>query len=555
MVASSTQHPWRSGHACARRPVLASSPEGRYDTSPAGDGASGVDTDGEVAAVGRVLAAAERVVALDLEMLTDEQLEAHLSRLRRPLAMLEAARARALSAAERRVRRAAGPDRVTGEVLESRRRAAKDQRMSPSETKRAVEAGRHADNHPTTGDAFADGQLSATHVRLLGEALDRLPANLRPDAERALLELARTCDPVAFGRQVRNYLADHAPAQLHEQQRDQHRQRRFRMTDTEDGGVAFSGLAHGTAAETIRTAVHAFRRPDTPDEHRTPEQRAADAFEQLCDAALRIGEAPTIHGVRPHLLLIVEETELARDNGVARLAGSQQPITLNEAGHLLTDCAVSRVTRTADNTPIEVTRVVRTVPKGLWRALLVRDGGCRWPGCDAPASWCDVAHAQHPYRAEGFLSPDNAVLLCRRHHRRYDNGPWQLHINGDHITFQHTTNTDALEPNRLPHPTAPEDQAHLPLDSGPPDPERSHDHENPGNSSPDPNNDGPPDEPTSGTSPPDEPTSGTSPPDEPTSGTSPPGDGRCATSPPGEASPAVRPTPSPVAQQRAVRGA
>ena len=132
-------------------PAIAASPPGGYragasgsepssrrdrsgDTAPAADGrvdaeASGVDREhvGEAsdiagAAAQRALEAAEEVAALDLAGLSDAQLEAHISRLRRPLAVLEAARARALSEMEQRVRQTADPGRVTGQLLENRRR-------------------------------------------------------------------------------------------------------------------------------------------------------------------------------------------------------------------------------------------------------------------------------------------------------------------------------------------------------------------------------------------------------------------------------------------------
>lgn len=438
------------------RPVLAAAPRGSYQSDVGPNDRSGVEqapggqaqdpvagvpaaqdgaSDVDLAATGRVLASVEALGELDLAALDDRQLDAYLARLRRPLAALEAARSRALAEVERRARTTQGPERGSAAVLETRRRVAKDQRMTPSEAKRSAEAGTHAAANPETGDAFDAGDIGPSHVRLIGDALRKLPAGRREEAERVLLELARTSDPIAFGRQVRQYLATHAPEELHRQEHGKHRERRFRMTDTDDGGVAFSGLAYGTAAELARTALGAFRRPDTPDEHRTPEQRSADAFEQLCDAALRLGDAPTIHGERPHIMLIVEESELTREVGTARFAGSGQPITLTEAGTLLTDCVISRLVRAADGTPIEVTENVRTVPAGLWRALVVRDAGCRWPGCDAPAAWCDVAHGEDPYRAEGKLSPANAVLLCRRHHRRFDKGPWRVDIDGEKVTF------------------------------------------------------------------------------------------------------------------------
>ena len=373
--------------------------------------------------------------SVDLTGLSDRHLDVHLQRLRRPIASLEAARARALAEVERRASTTDDTARRNAEVLETRRRAAKGQRMTPSEAKQTAEAGRHADRLPETGRAFDGGDIGPAHVRLIGEALDKLPVELRADAELELLELGRSADAIAFGRAVRDLLARKAPVAAHQEERRRDRDRRFRMTDTADGGVAFSGLAFGTAAEVARTALQAFRRPDTPDEHRTPDQRGADAFEQLCAAALRLGEAPTIHGERPQVMVIVEEEQLGAEAGVAHFAGSGQPVTLAEVGSLLTDCSVSRLVRSADSTPIEVSRNVRTVPAGLWRALVVRDGGCRWEGCDAPASWCDVAHGQEAFRDDGRLSPANAVLLCRRHHRRFDHGPWRLEIAGDQVTF------------------------------------------------------------------------------------------------------------------------
>ena len=382
--------------------------------------------DSMVAAVGSV----------DLAGLTDRHLDIHLQRLRRPIAALEAARARALAEVERRASNANDTARRNAEVLETRRRAAKGQHMTPSEAKQTAEAGRHAERLPETGRAFDGGEIGPAHVRLIGETIEQLPDELRADAELELLELARNADANELGRAVRELLARKAPDAAHQEERRRHRDRRFRMADTADGGVAFSGVAFGVAAELARTALQAFRRPDTPDEHRTPDQRGADAFEQVCAASLRLGEAPTVHGERPHVMVIIEEEQLRAEAGVAHFAGSGEPVTLAEIDSLLTDCSISRLVRSIDGTPIEVSRNVRTVPAGLWRALIVRDGGCRWEGCDAPASWCDVAHGQDAFHDGGRLSPANAVLLCRRHHRRFDNGPWRLEIAGDQVSFQ-----------------------------------------------------------------------------------------------------------------------
>lgn len=389
-----------------------------------------------------------RTTDLDLDGLSDPDLERLLDELRVPIARLEATRAQGLAALERRAGRRAPTGGATAAELEQRRRNAQRQRMAPSRAKRAAEAGRAAADHVATGHAFRAGDLSEEHVRLIGSLLRRVPLPRRQAVEQQLLELAGTLDPVAFGRKARALLIQEEPEAAARVDQLAEDRRSVTMADTPDGGFAFSGLLHGTAAETARTALHAFRRPDTPDEHRTTEQRTADAFEQLCEAALRLGDAPRNHGVRPHVIVVIDEADLGRPDRVARLGHSGQPLPADGLGHLLDDATVSRLVRDAAGTPIEASESVRTVPVGLWRALLVRDGGCTWEGCDAPASWCDVAHGAVAFRDDGILSPANAALLCRRHHRRFDRGGYRPVIDGDRVRFERTTRR--VGPNWLP---------------------------------------------------------------------------------------------------------
>jgi hypothetical protein len=436
-------------------------PEDRPDGRPTGAGRPGMDVpdgratvptdgvspaDGALAAIAALVTSASRVATIDTDALTQDELEQLLDGMRRPLTQLEAARARMFADLEQRAVQRSSHHRIAGARDEQRRRNAERHRLSRSQAKRAAEAGRAATDHAATGTAFRQGDLGADHARIIGDVLSRISAERRAAVEARLLTLAANRDPVAFGRAARELLAREAPADAAKAERRQHLRRSVKMADTADGGFFFSGLLYGAAAESARTAIHAFRLPDTPGEHRSPEQRNADAFEQLCEAALRAGTAPTQHGVRPHVVVIVEEGELGRDFGTARFAQSGQPTTTSSLRHVLTDCSVSRLVRDAAGTPIEASESVRTVPAGLWRALLVRDGGCTWPGCDAPPSWCDVAHGQIPFRRGGVLSPANAALLCRRHHRRFDSTEVSLVIEGDQVTYRHRDQTDPSAP-------------------------------------------------------------------------------------------------------------
>lgn len=398
--------------------------------------------------------ATEQLVSLSFDALADGALEQLLDGLRVPASRLEAVRARGFADLERRASARAPAGGRTAAELEQRRRNARLQRMAPSQAKRTAEAGRAAADHAAAGAAFRSGDLDVEHVRLIGTLLRRVPLGQREELEEQFIALARELDPVAFGRRARELLARHQPEAAERIEQLAEDRRSVRATDTADGGFAFSGLLYGTAAETARVALSAFRRPDTPDEHRTPEQRTADAFEQLCASALRAGEAPTNHGVRPHVLVVIDEADLDRAGGVARLAHSGQPVPASAIGHLLDDAAVSRLVRDVAGTPLEASIGVRTVPSGLWRALVARDGGCTWRGCDAPPAWCDVAHGEQAFRDDGQLSPSNAALLCRRHHRRFDRGPFRMTIHGDQVRYQRdgAAGAVALTTERPPPP-------------------------------------------------------------------------------------------------------
>jgi hypothetical protein len=396
---------------------------------------------GLVEALASVERAVDGAAHGQLDALSDAELDEVLRRLRRPIVQLEGLRSRAASVAQRRrlASRGTGAS-IDGTLADHRRALGEQQRLAPGEVQRVLDAGRAAADGTATGRAVRDGRVGVSQARTIGRVLAGLFGEQREEVEAELLELAERLDPVAFGRAARAVLGRVQPQMLADQQRRQERQRRFRATDTEDGGFAFSGLLHGSAAETARVALAAFRRPDAAGERRTPEERGADAFEQLCATALAADSAPTRHGTRPQVMVMIDAADLARldtepNEAVGRFAWSGQPVAGPQLRHLVADSQLLRLVLDARKVPIEVSTTVRTVPAGLWRALLARDAGCVWPGCDAPASWCDVAHGRTAYADDGKLALGNAMLLCRRHHRRFDASDHQVVIDGPHVRF------------------------------------------------------------------------------------------------------------------------
>jgi hypothetical protein len=45
--------------------------------------------------------------------------------------------------------------------------------------------------------------------------------------------------------------------------------------------------------------------------------------------------------------------------------------------------------------PLDVARTTRTLPTAIRCAVILRDGGCAFPGCSVPARWCDIHHIIH----------------------------------------------------------------------------------------------------------------------------------------------------------------
>lgn len=266
--------------------------------------------------------------------------------------------------------------------------------------------------------------MTPTHARHLERTLRHLVGQQRRDAEARLLAVAQQQDAVAFGRSCRRLLAelDQAAAVADEQRR--HARRSAKLHRTEDAMTALYGQWTGIDAETVVTAIHAFRRPDGPGEHRRPEQATADAVVAVCKAALDAGTAPTEHGVRPHVVFTIDTDDLARHAGVARGAWTGE-VPLEAVRSLLDDAGYSWMV-VDDGLPTAAGPETSHVPVGLWRALVERDRGCIAVSCTVPPGWCDVMHLGGDRAQGGRLSLHESGLGCRDHHRKYDLGDWQV---------------------------------------------------------------------------------------------------------------------------------
>jgi len=178
---------------------------------------------------------------------------------------------------------------------------------------------------------------------------------------------------------------------------------------------------------------------------RTTEQLAADGLVELVRLGAAVGPEELIGGIRPQVRIHVTDADLrARgldprtgrpvdpgasdhvDAGVARLEGQAALVSVRTAERTI--CAGTAV-------PIHFDRSGQVVDVGRDRRLFThrqriglaaRDGGCIWPGCDRPPSWCEAHHIDEWNAHGGRTDIADGVLLCRFHHLHVHDRGWRI---------------------------------------------------------------------------------------------------------------------------------
>jgi len=93
------------------------------------------------------------------------------------------------------------------------------------------------------------------------------------------------------------------------------------------------------------------------------------------------------------------------------------------------DCSVLGVREDENGEPLSIGRKSRSIPPAMRRALRIRDGGCRFPGCTHD-KFVDGHHIHH-WADGGETSLDNLVLLCRHHHHLVHEGGFSCEKTSD----------------------------------------------------------------------------------------------------------------------------
>ncbi|MEU7589231.1 DUF222 domain-containing protein [Micromonospora sp. NPDC049230] len=312
--------------------------------------------------------------------------------------------------------------------------------------------------NPGVRHALAGGHLTVDQARVIGDAVDTVRTTAGPEAaDKALGMLVRWAgqfDPTVL-RKLGTRILDHvapdiadaaAKAALDAEARHATRDRHLTLSALTDGRLRLTGILDTETAGLLRAAIDPLSAPSGLDDQRCPGQRRHDALGDVCRLALRTGELPEHGGDSAQIVVTTSYDSLTRQLGSGTLDTGLH-LTPEAVRRLACDAAILPAVLSGASQPLDLGRQRRLITGPLRRALVLRDGGCAFPGCDRPPRWCDAHHIHH-WADGGDTSLTNAVLLCGHHHRHLHHSDWVVRLGGDgHPEFIPPA---WLDPDQLP---------------------------------------------------------------------------------------------------------
>ena len=363
--------------------------------------------------------ALEEIQTSDVAGIDDEGLEAEFEELDRASDVIHAKRLRVLSEIEHRGTYARDGHLSLTSWLAQR------YHKTWSAASRLVRSARALEQMPGTREALDEGEITSSGVDVLMPAHETHPRAFQT-AETYLVKAASTLSIPDLRRVVATWWRAAEDARGTEPSERAHERRRLHVSPTLSGMVRVDGDLDPETGQTVICALRAVCDAEVgaANEKRSSPQRRADALGEICRQWLDAPDRSLVGGERPHLTVTVDlqtlEGRLPNPGSVAELEDAG-PISSEAARRLACDASVSRVITHASSEPLDVGRRVSVVPAGIRRAVVVRDRGCRFPGCDRPQGWCDAHHVRH-WAQGGDTALSNLLLLCRRHHRLVHDG-------------------------------------------------------------------------------------------------------------------------------------
>lgn len=247
---------------------------------------------------------------------------------------------------------------------------------------------------------------------------------------------------------------------------ERHAARSFRLWTDADGGHHASAALDDDGYLWLKTVMDAALRPrrggprfvDAEEKARgaalvdDPRTNAQLAYDLIMDV-LRAGtltDAETVFGTRQAGVRLVQQVDTkGHASRTALTEDGLIAVPASFAGQRICDSGTAKMTIDTDGNLLNVGREHRLFTTKQRMALSARDGGCRWKGCDRPASYCEAHHIDL-YSEGGRTDIDRGILLCRFHHMELHHGQWRITREGhDNFVLRHRSGEQTVLKPRL----------------------------------------------------------------------------------------------------------
>jgi hypothetical protein len=309
--------------------------------------------------------------------------------------------------------------------------------LSTAHARRVVAMARRRGVLPYTFAAFDAGVLSVDQVA-------PIVAKVPVDADGEVCEFAKLATVAQLGRVVRSYGFEPDPTTGGDHGSDvEPRAEHVSLSHLDDGGWQLRGWLDADHGAIVDAALREAR--DALFQRDGGRVGNVEALVEIAERSLdAVGDPARRDRFRVHVHLDTANTMLDA-------LGHRLPDWLRDL--ICCDTTLSPVFET-DRIPVSVGRTQRTVPERTRRLVILRDRGCRVPGCSADR-FLHVHHVIHwdPDDGEGPTDTWNLACVCPHHHRLHHQGLLGITGNADLV--------DGLGVHRRPR------QHHQPRITGP----------------------------------------------------------------------------------------
>jgi hypothetical protein len=296
------------------------------------------------------------------------------------------------------------------------------------------------------GTGVKAGQVSIEKADVIRNGLGVPTADVAADdladAAQQLAALAPTMSVENLAARARQLRDDLDADGVRDRERMLRDKRYLTLTPLSNGMTQLSGLLDPASAAIVGAAYDAATSPRRGGprfvdselreraerlvaDERTLGQIALDTFVDL----LRIGtevDPSKLLGARRHAVrVLVTDRDLRERRGPAFIQDQTEAISIETAEQHICDTGIVPIHFTDDGEPLRLGTTRRLFTSKQRDALAARDGGCRYPRCERPASWCE-AHHRIPWKEGGPTDTRDGVLLCRHHHMLVHDNHWRI---------------------------------------------------------------------------------------------------------------------------------